>query len=362
MVILTAALCVLVMFAGCGKEKEKEKESKYDENVTLGDYKNMEVTVEKDEVTEEAIKQYVEQMITYYPAYESTDKTVVEDGDSVNIDYQGIMDGEAFEGGTDQGYVLKIGSNSFIDGFETGLIGAKVGDKLALNLTFPDPYKNNPDMAGKAVVFNVTVNAIVQPVEMTYETITDEYVVGNLASMGFDTVQALKDGVKEYLSSMNDYYAENDTRTAIIEKLKESCTVNVPEELLDERVNKYKEQFAANVKEQYQMEVTEYLKQYNMTEEDFNTDTVENMKDSLETELILLAIGEKEGMEVDEEGYQEFISDMLSNSKYESEEDLYEDYGEDYVKDSYICNKVMEMLTKSVKVSYTAKSEDAAAE
>ena len=67
-------------------------------------------------------------------------------------------------------------------------------------------------------------------------------------------------------------------------------------------------------------------------------------------------------MEVDEEGYQEFISDMLSNYEYESEEDLYEDYGEDYVKDSYICNKVMEMLTKSVKVSYTAKSEDAAAE
>ena len=118
---------------------------------------------------------------------------------------------------------LGIGSNSFIDGFEEGLIGANVGDEVDLNLTFPDTYKNNPDLAGKPVVFHVTVNSIGQQVPMTYENMTDEYVAGNFSGMGFSSVQGLKDGIKANMVSYYDYYAQSNTRTAIIDKLGEIC-------------------------------------------------------------------------------------------------------------------------------------------
>ena len=368
-IFLTAGLCMLAVLAGCGKKEEKQdtdtaKDYKALDYVTLGDYKGMEVTVEKEEVTEEDVKAYIENLLSYYPAYEyeDTDKTVVEDGDYVNIDYEGLKDGEAFSGGTASGYVLEIGSNSFIDGFEEGLIGAKVGDKLALDLTFPDPYENNPDLAGQAVVFNVTVNKIVHAIEIeiTYENLTDDYVANNLASItGYDTVQTLKDGVCSYLESYNEYYAQSDTSNAIIEKLTEICTVEVPTDLLDERVKKYKEQYEAMCQEQYSMTLAEYLEtNYQMTEEDFNTDTVEYMKENLTTDLILLAIAEKKKIELDEEGYKDFLDNMLSQYEYESEEELYNEYGEDYIKDGYICNKVMSKLMEEIKINYVTPADD----
>lgn len=367
--ILTAGLCVLTLLAGCGrKEENKGNTGTKDYNaldyVTLGDYKGIEVTVEKEEVTDEDVKKYIENMLAYYPAYEDTDKKIVEDGDSVNIDYEGLKDGVAFSGGTASGQVLKIGSNSFIDGFEEGLIGAKVGDELALDLTFPAEYKNNPDLAGQAVVFNVKVNKIVQPKEMTYETLTDEYVAGSLAGVtGYSTVQTLKDGVHSYLESYNAYNAQTDTSNAITEKLAEICTVEVPTDLLDERVKQYKEQYAAMCQKQYNMELADFLKEnYSMTEDDFNTETVKYMKETLTADLILLAIAEKEGTELDEDGYQTFLKNMMTNYSYDSEEDLYADYGEDYIRDGYICNKVMSMLMEEIKINYTAPSDDTAAD
>ena len=99
----------------------------------------------------------------------------VEDGDTVNIDYVGKLDGEEFDGGSAEGYDLEIGSCTFIDGFEDGLIGHEIGEKVTLDLTFPDPYPNNPDLAGKPVVFDVTINAIK---ESQTPELNDEFVEG----------------------------------------------------------------------------------------------------------------------------------------------------------------------------------------
>ena len=363
-IFLAAGLCMLALFAGCGKDKADnngENNNSAEEYVTLGEYNGIELSVEKSEITEEDVKLYIESILAYYPAYENTDKTVVENGDIVNIDYEGLLDGVAFSGGTAQDQILEIGSGSFIDGFEDGLIGANVGDSLALNLTFPDPYENNPDLAGQAVVFNVTVNAIVQKVEMTYDTMTDEYVAENLSTVfGYDTAQGLKDGVMEYMNSSNEATAESNARTALITKLGEICTINeLPEGLLDERVNEYEEQFAAMCQEQYGMEVADYLETYyQTTEEDFHTETEEYMKENIELELILLAIAEKEGVEADEEGYQEYVAALISNYGFESEEALIEEYGEDYIKDSYLCNKVVDTLLEKAVITYTAPVEE----
>ena len=133
-------------------------------------------------VTEEAVNDYIQNsVLPYYPVYTKGDKTTVESGDVVNIDYTGTLNGEAFDGGSDTGYNLEIGSGQFIDGFEDGLIGANVGESRDLNLTFPEDYPS-ADMAGQAVVFHVTVNGIMNAADATLDTVDDAYVAQNFST------------------------------------------------------------------------------------------------------------------------------------------------------------------------------------
>lgn len=374
LVILLAAVCAVSMLGGCGtgkksdkkETKETEETEETEENkaakdieynasdyVTLGEYKGMEVKLTSDyEVTEEDVKSKIESLLTSYPAYEDSDKTTVENGDFVNIDYEGLQDGVAFEGGTAQGTVLEIGSGSFIEGFESGLIGANVGDTVSLNLTFPENYQNT-EMAGQAVVFNVTINKIVNKADMTYDTMTDQYVTDNFSSSGYETVQDLKDGVKEQLTQSNESTKESDTQSAVLEKLKEICTVNsLPDGVLDQRVKEYKEQMEKVLKEKYDMEMEDYLSSINKTQEDFDTEITDYMQQNLEMEMILTAIADKENIEVDEDGYKEYLANVISGGGYEDEDALMEEYGEDYVKTIYRNNKAMDMVRENAVVTY----------
>ena len=380
--ILVTGLCVLSLFAGCGKSQntsnnenqvvtaedgtadDSVQESTFEPSyaaadyVTLGEYKGLELTVEKAEVTEDDVKTYVANMVAYYPSYKDTDKTVVEKGDFVNIDYEGLKDGVAFDGGTASGYVLEIGSNSFIDGFEDGLIGAKVGEKVALDLTFPENYQS-ADLAGQAVVFNVTVNKIVEKEEVTYDNITDEYVETNFSSYyGYKTVEELKTGVKENLESTNEYYAQNNARTALITKLQEVCTVNgLPEGVLEDRISKYKEQFERMCTEQYNMTSEEYLTQQGLNAEEFDAEIETYMQENLELEMILVCISENEGIVSDEEGYKTYLNNMMSSYGYEKEDDVYAEYGEEYIRNSYVGNLAMEQILADAKITYTKPAE-----
>lgn len=348
LVVLLAAVCAVSVLGGCGRDKKET--SKY---VTLGDYLGMEVALDSNyQVTDDDVKSKVETLIASYPAYEDTDKTTVENGDFVNIDYEGLKDDVAFEGGTAQGTVLEIGSNSFIDGFESGLIGAKVGDTVSLNLTFPENYKST-ELAGQAVVFNVTVNKIVTKQDINYDTITDQYVADNFSSQGYETVQALKDGIKEQLTQSNESAKETDTQSAILEKLQEVCKVNsLPDGELDERVKEYKDKMEKTLQDNYNMSVEDYLSAMNQTQEEFDTEINDYMKKNLEVELILTAIADKEGIEVDEDGYKEYIDNIISSGNYADEDALMEEYGEEYVKNIYRNNKAMDLIVEKAVVTY----------
>lgn len=170
--IVLAGMMVLSM-TGCGNSKAKA----YSKYVTLGDYKGIEYTKTVAEVTEDDIQSKLDSFVDGLAETNEVTDRAVEDGDIVNIDYVGTMDGEEFEGGSDTGYDLTIGSNSFIDGFETGLIGHNVGEEVSLDLQFPDPYPNNTDYSGKDVNFKVTINKI--SVKTTPE-LTDQLVKDNI--------------------------------------------------------------------------------------------------------------------------------------------------------------------------------------
>lgn len=366
LVVLLAAVCAVSMLGGCGSDKKNDKKSDKKESkstasidynasdyVTLGDYLGMQVSLDSNyEVTDDDVKSKIETLIASYPAYEDTDKTTVENGDFVNIDYEGLKDGVAFDGGTAKGTVLEIGSNKFIDGFESGLIGANVGDTVSLNLTFPENYQST-ELAGQAVVFNVTINKIVTKQDINYDNITDQYVADNFSSQGYETVQALKDGVKEQLTKSNESTKETDTQSAILEKLQEVCTVNsLPDGVLDQRVKEYKDEMEKTLQDKYNMSVEDYLSSMNQTQEEFDTEVNDYMQKNLEVELILTAIADKEGIEVDEDGYKEYINNIISNGNYADENALMDEYGEDYVKNIYRNNKAMDLITEKAVVTY----------
>ena len=334
--------------------------------VSLGDYMNMEVTLDKDyQVTDDMVKNYVNNnVIANYPYYVESDKTVVENGDVANIDYEGLLDGEAFDGGTAQDYDLEIGSGSFIDGFEDGLIGAEVGKETDLNLTFPEDYGNS-DLAGKEVVFKVTVNAIKEKQDITYDTLTDEYVTYLSDKLGasYETVNDLTSDIRTYLEEQANSSRTQAIRSAVIAKLAEVCTVNaLPDGLLDARMQEYLKKFEDTYCKDTTLE--DYLSStYNTTVDDFKTQVQSEIETELDTQLILEAIAAVENIEFDEDGFNSYVSSLLSSYGYDSEDALYENYaqtaedGKAYLQTIYLCNKALDRVIENTNVTYNAAEE-----
>lgn len=334
--------------------------------VSLGDYMNMEVTLDKDyQVTDDMVKNYVNNnVIANYPYYVESDKTVVENGDVANIDYEGLLDGEAFDGGTAQDYDLEIGSGSFIDGFEDGLIGAEVGKETDLNLTFPEDYGNS-DLAGKEVVFKVTVNAIKEKQDITYDTLTDDYVTYLSDKLGasYETVNDLISDIRTYLEEQANSSRTQAIRSAVIAKLPEVCTVNaLPDGLLDARMQEYLKKFEDTYCKDTTLE--DYLSStYNTTVDDFKTQVQSEIETELDTQLILEAIAAVENIEFDEDGFNSYVSSLLSSYGYDSEDALYENYaqtaedGKAYLQTIYLCNKALDRVIENTNVTYNAAEE-----
>lgn len=381
MVLLAAAMA---MSAGaCGKEAQKDssggaqadgKQSaaeadkvdyQAEECVKLGDYLAMEISLPNDyKVTEEQIEDYANNMAQYsaQPSYKDTNKKKVEEGDIVNIDYEGKKDGVAFDGGTDTGFHLEIGSNTFIDGFEEGLIGKKVGQTVDLDLTFPENYQS-AELAGQAVVFTVKINKIVKEDPDAKFELTDEYVKKNF---NVDTVDDYKKQVKDYLEELNKNNKTTDTRQAVINKLQEVCEVNLPNELLEARTSDYVVQFTNNNCTDGTT-LADYLsKNYNgMTEEDFRENITNEMRTSLTTELILEAIAKKEGIELDEDAFADYVKQQMEVYAYEKEEDFYKANGVDaaageaYERKVFVCNRALDKVVENAKVAYGVEPKEA---
>lgn len=377
LMLLLCAVCAVALFGGCGTDKkgndskkenteegseEKTEPIEYnaDEYVELGEYKGMEISLGSYEVTDEEVKEQMNASLADYPVYEDLDKDTVEKGDFVNIDYEGLKDGVAFDGGTAKGAVLEIGSNSFIPGFEDGLIGKKVGEKVALDLTFPEGYQN-AELAGQAVVFNVTVNKIVNQSIMTYEQADDAFIEKNMSSQGYHTVKDLEEGIRKELKENKEATKESETEAAVIQKLKEVCKVKgFPEGLIDQRIEEYMERFETNLQASYGISVEEYLKSTDTAEEDFNEQVKQLVTETVEGELIIAAIAKQEKIEVGEEEFEEYKKNIVETYGYASEEALIQQHGEEYVRNVFLNEKTVDKLLESATVTYGEKDAEKA--
>lgn len=307
--------------------------------VTLGDYKG--VTVEKtiQSVTDEDVQNEIDNALANYPV--EVDQAAKE-GDTVNIDYVGKIDGEEFDGGSDQGADLKLGSGKFIDGFEDGLIGARKGETRTLNLTFPEDYTQ--DLAGKAVEFTVTVNAVKEPLSEP----TDQWVADNIE--GYDNIADYKAGIRSEQEESNEQTAENQVRYAAWTQVIDNCTINeYPETLVEVGKKLYEQQVEAYAK-YAGMELDAYIESSGLTQEEYQSNMEEYGKNVAAQALVCQAICDKEGFAIGDDDYQKALQDMLTEYGC-TEDELIQTYGQDNVEQSIMLNRVSNLILENANVT-----------
>ena len=315
--------------------------------VTLGEYKGIEVnTYVSDEEIQEKINEELENNATYE---EITDRAVAS-GDTVNIDFVGKHNGEEFQGGSYAGFDLKIGSNSFIAGFEDGLVGADPGETKDLNLTFPEEYKNAPELAGEPVVFTVTVNYIRG--EKNEVEFNDEFVA-RVTNGEYSTTAEYYDDIK------NDLYKSKVSGmadTAFMKVLETSKVSETPQFLVDLmrlRIDaSYKSMAKQGNYDNFEQFVTDY---YQMDMDTYNAEVEKTAKSYVEQQLITEAIAKTEGITISDEEYQEYLKMYMNGNNIASEEEMAkytaENYAsklEDLIHEAAVLEKVLGVIGDNI--------------
>lgn len=361
---------LLTVFAltlsGCGTKTSMDIDYDVDDYVTLGQYEGLEVTIDNYEVTEEKIRAAEEEMISSTVPYIKSDETVVSADSIVNVDYVGKKDGVAFDGGTASSVNIDVAGNAdadqgtgYIDGFTSALVGATVGTTVDADVTFPENYSST-DLAGQQVVFTFTINYVETAV--TLDNITDEIVAQNFSD--YKTVDDLYNGAKAQAEESAESSKTSATRAAVIEAVKETCKVNsFPEGLVEKRLEEYEQKYTDTyVTDGSTLE--EYLSStYGTTLEDFESQIKESLESNLTVEMIFEAIAKKEGIELDEDGYNEYTENLVTQAGVNEVADLFSIYGpndaagEEYLKKMYVCNKACDLCVDQAKVSVSAEDE-----
>ena len=356
--IVAILLCVMMLLAGCSGKGTGETEAATEgaeasqtaetlsrgeytasDYCTIEEYKGLKFK-EKDVAASEAdIQAKVDALLDDAKTLEEKEKDYkAKSGDVVNIDYTGYLGDEAFDGGSDTEFDLELGSNSFISGFEDGLIGAKKGDKLDLNLTFPDPYENNPDLAGKDVVFKVTVNAVKSYKLPEY---TDDFVAENTS---YKTI-------KEYEKALAEEIRQDNISTALAKKLFENAKFS--EEYPESLKTYYEEQIIRsydNYLKQYGSSLDAYLESIGTDKETFlNEQMGESIEGSMQSDLILGTVAEKEGIKAEGEDYEAYLAKQAEAYGMQTEE-LLETYGESVVQFLYVSDKAYDLIYDSIVI------------
>lgn len=301
---LTLLLALFTVFAlfSCSSDNGKDPLAyDYDlsEYVTLPDYmgmkfENSKVTPSDTEIADQKKADFAGKDVS----------RAVQEGDTVVIDFVGKKDGVAFDGGTSSNYELKIGSGNFIDGFEEGLVGVMPGETVDLDLTFPDPYPNNPDLANAAVVFTVTVHYI-KTTSTEVPELTDELV---RTFTDYETVAEYEAGIRATLS-------KGLLQSAVQDFLFNGATViKLPEDALkvyrDRFINIYKDQAAA-----YGISFTDFLKQNGTNEVNFLAQAKQSATNAVTEDLILNAVAREQNISVTEEARERAMEDLLEDYK-----------------------------------------------
>jgi trigger factor len=279
--------------------------------VTLGQYKGIEVEKADTTVTDEEIEAAINQERENNARTVTVEDRAVKDGDMTVLDFEGFVDGEAFEGGKGENYPLTIGSNTFIPGFEQQLIGAEINKEVEVNVTFPEDYQAE-NLAGKPAVFKCTIKEIK---EKELPELDDEFAS---EVSEFDTLAEYREDVKKNLTEKKETEAKNEKEDKVVDAIIADAKMDIPDAMLTTQQRQMSDEFAQRIQMQG-ISLDQYFQFTGLTKEAFLEQLKPQALKRIQSRLVLEAVAKAENLEVSEEEYKAEIKKMAES--YRMEED-----------------------------------------
>lgn len=311
--------------------------------IKLGKYKGVKVEAMDTTVTDEDVQAELDKVKEQNARLVAADDKAVEDGDQTTIDFEGFVDGEAFEGGKGEDYPLTIGSHSFIDTFEEQLIGKKVGEEVEVNVTFPEEYQAK-ELAGKPAMFKVTIKEIKVK---EYPEIDDDFAQD---VSEFDTLDEYKADIKKNLEDKKTQEAEADKESKVIEAIVKDSEMDIPEKMIEAQAQQMLEEFAQNIAMQG-ISFEQYLQFTGATVEQLREQVTPQAKARVESSLVLEAIIKAEKIEATDEEFDEEVKKMAERYQMECDKinELLSDDDKNNIKADICAKKAAKLVVEKAK-------------
>ncbi|MDO4805204.1 MAG: trigger factor [Lachnospiraceae bacterium] len=308
--------------------------------VTLGNYKALEISKQEVVVTDEDVEDELKrEQKKSSRRIDITDRAVM-DGDTVDLDYAGKVDGEAFEGGTANGHKLTIGSGMFIPGFEEKLIGMEIGQTADIDVTFPAEY-HAPELAGKDAVFTCTINGI--SAEELPE-IDDEFA----EDAGFDSLDEYKEDLRKTITERREKAAKTDRENEAVNKLVEDSQIDIPDAMKEYEVERMFEEYANQLKSQG-IPIDMYLKYQGFDTASFQKTLLPQAENRISSRLVLEEVAKAENIEATDEDVEKEIAEMAKQYQMEAEklEGMIGDYEKEQMKKDIAVQKALDFIVEN---------------
>ena len=309
----------------------------------LGKYKGVEIKKIEYKVTDEDIEHELGHMQEHNARMITVEDRPVESGDIVTIDFEGFVDGKAFDGGKAEGHELEIGSNTFIPGFEDQIIGMKIDEEKDINVKFPEEYFSK-ELAGKDATFKVKLHEIKKK---ELPKLDDEFAKD---VSEFDTLKELKEDIKKKQQKQNDDKAKYETEDAVIKAVCENVKVDIPSGMIETEVDNMIKDIEQRLSYQG-LKLEQYLQMMGKTTEEMRKEYEPQAIDSIKSRLALEAVIKAEKIEATEEEVDEKMKEMAKNYGKENDEEFMKNENvRNYIKDGLTSQKAIEFLVKNAKM------------
>ncbi|PTF16001.1 trigger factor [Staphylococcus devriesei] len=333
-----------------GKDFEFEATVTVEPEVQLGDYKGLEIEKQNSELTEEDLQEAIDHSLGHLADMVVKEDGAVEENDTVNIDFDGYVDGEQFEGGQAEGYDLEVGSGSFIPGFEDQLVGMKTGEEKDVVVTFPEEY-HAEELAGKEATFKTKVN------EIKYKELpelNDE--IANELDSDANSVDEYKDNLRKRLSEQKAEEAENVEKEEAINKATENVTIDIPQAMIDTELDRMVQEFGQRIQQQG-LDLQTYFQISGQDESQLREQMKDDAEQRIKTNLTLSAIADKENIEATDEDIDKELEKMSKQFNI-SVEDIKQTLGNtDIIKNDVRIQKVIDLIRDNAKYVESTKED-----
>lgn len=311
--------------------------------ITVENYKGLEIAFPKVDVTDEEISEELESMRNKNARYVSIEDRAIKDGDIIKLDFEGKKDGVPFDGGKAENYSLVVGSKSFIEGFEEQLIGMNLGEEKVINVTFPSDYMGK-SLAGADVTFDVKINEIQ---EKQLPELDDEFVKD---VSEFDTLDELKEDIRKSIHSKKEKKAVSEFENEIIDTIVKNTTMDLPVEMIDAEVDHMMNEFSQGLAYQG-MNLDMYLSYINKTAEDVKNEMRGEAEKRVKGSMVLDTIREIENITCEEEQLEDELQKMAKqyNMDVNKLKEILPDEQKQYIKDSIRTKNTIDFLNKQTK-------------